>query len=66
MSFMRHVHVLSTASSHASAVKHMWIDEDFIGFQIKKTSLLGCGIRGESQQQIDPWFRETSRKIISL
>lgn len=66
ISFMHHVHMLSIASSHASAVIHMWINEEFIGFQIKKTTLCECGIRGESQQRIAPWFRAPYLKIISL
>lgn len=43
--------------SRASAVKHMRFDDEvFTGFQIKKTALLERRIRGESKQQIVPWF----------
>lgn len=45
----------------------MWIDDEvFTGFQIKKTALLERWIRGESKQQIVPWFPATSLKFISL
>lgn len=45
------------ACSRASAVKHMWVDDEvFTGFQIKKTALLERWIRGESKQQIGSWI----------
>lgn len=54
--------------SRASAVTHMWIDDEvFTGFQIKKTALLKRRIRGESKQQIVSWLSvATSQKIISF